>query len=96
MSKNLVRKLGHKERASVRVQSAFGRNVEGASKDNEDGQKVGRDRLCQSLHARQEYDNSLLEYQNWEPLKDLEQPLHCGYVFERPLKEVGKLGQTHF
>ena len=53
-----------------------------------------RDRLCQSLHARQEYDNSLLEYQNWEPLKDLAQPLHCGYIFERPLKEVGKLGQT--
>lgn len=31
-----------------------------------------RDRLCQSLHARQGYDESILEYRNWEPVKDLE------------------------
>ena len=49
MSKNLVRRLGHQERASVRVQSAFGRNVEGASKDNEDGQKVGTGQIMPEL-----------------------------------------------
>lgn len=47
------------------------------------------------LHARRGYNDFILEYRNWEPVKDLERHDHS-HILERSLKAVERQDQAHF
>lgn len=47
------------------------------------------------LHTRQRHDDFIVEYRNWEPMKDLES-YDQSYILERLLRAVEKLDKAHF
>lgn len=95
VSRNLVGRLRHKERASVRVQSAFGRSVEEANNDNDTGQEVGKGQIMPELacQARVWWFHSGVQELGTNERSGVTWSQWC---FWKTTESSGRLGQAHF